>query len=102
MSNSPAVQAAKKEMQLARLEAKGKKNYPKFYANQPLQLVRAAKNAEWRSAKRTLQAAKEALEVAEITGEGLSEAQEAFAIAALVAERAKPGRDRIAISLTGV
>lgn len=92
MSNSPAVQAARKDMQLARLEAKGKKNYPAFYAAQPQQKVRAKKNAEWLAARNALKAANEALEIAEITGVGLEAAIEAQAVAALVAERTKPGK----------
>ena len=90
MSNSPAVQAARKEMQLARLKKKDSKDYPKFYANQPFQVERARQNAEWRAARDTAEAANEALEVASITGKGLEAAKEAAAVANLVAARLKP------------
>ena len=92
MSNSPEVQAARKKMQLARLEKKGDADYPEFYANQPMQKVRAQKNADSHAARDALKAANLALEIAEITGEGLQAAQEAQAIAALVAERSHPGK----------
>jgi len=91
MSNSSAVQEARKKMQLARLEKKGDDDYTEFYVNQPLQKERARKNAEWRKARRDLANAAEALEVAEITGEGLQAAKEQHAIAALVVERLNPG-----------
>jgi S-methylmethionine-dependent homocysteine/selenocysteine methylase len=92
MSNSPAVQAARKKMQLARLEAKKKEGYPAFYAAQPYQVERAKLNKEYQVARNNLSAANEALEIALITGEGLNAAKEAQAIAALVAERSKPPR----------
>ena len=92
MSNSPAVQAARKKMQHARLEAKGKEGYPAFYAAQPYQVERAKLNKEYQDSLNNLKAANEALEIATITGEGLQTAKEAQAIAALVAERSKPPR----------
>jgi len=46
MSTPNSVQEAKKQMQLARLEQKGKKGYTKFYAELPQQVERARKNAE--------------------------------------------------------
>lgn len=96
MSNSPAVQEARKKMQLARLAAKTDNldTYPDFYANQPQQKVRAKQNADWREARMALKAANEALEIAEITGEGYDAAFEAQAIAALVAERTQPARGK--------
>ena len=90
MSNSPAVQAARKKMQLARLERKGDEDYPTYYANQPFQVERARENKEYQAAQQASKNAAEALAVAKITGEGLEAAKETAAIAALVAERTKP------------
>ncbi len=89
MQASPKVRAARKEMQLKRLDVKANdiENYPEFYRNQPLQLVKAAKNAEIKSAQQALSVAIEDLAVAEITGEGLKAAQETRAIAALVVHK---------------
>ncbi len=95
MSNSPAVRAARKDMQLKRLEekAKGKKgDYPSFYANMPFQKVRAAKNETFRANKQAVKDAQDALDVAEVTGDGLEEATQALAVAELVASRSEPGR----------
>lgn len=103
MSNSPAVQAARKEMQLARLEKKGDEDYPTYYANQPEQVERARSNREWQEARDNAKAANEALEVATITGKGLEAAKEAAAVANLVESRLKPatrGSDA-AVSLSG-
>ncbi len=104
MSNSPEVQAARKRMQLARLEQKGKKKYPEFYANQPFQKERAKRNETFRVNKETLREANLALEIAEITGENLEEAKHNQAVAALVVERSHPGRraDEAGAGLTGV
>lgn len=92
MSVSPAVQAAKKKMQLARLKEKEEnlEGYPEFYANQPAQLERARVSQIYKDAQTVLRAANETLEVAVIDGEGLEAAREAQAIAAKVAEMAKP------------
>jgi len=92
MSNSSAVQAARKKMQLSRLEQKGTAGYVSYYASQPLQVEKARKNADWKAALKSLRDANEAFAVAEITGEGLEAARETQAIAALVAERSKPAR----------
>ena len=100
MSNSSAVQEARKKMQLARLEKKGDDDYVAFYANQPLQQERARKNAEWRKAQRDLANAAEDLAVAEITGEGLQGAKEKHAIAALVVERLNPGSRSAGVGAT--
>lgn len=94
MTAPKTVQEAKKESQLARLKAKkdAPKKYPEFYASQPLQLVRAEENAQFRAKRETLRSANEALAIAEITGEGLEQAQNDQAVAALVVERARPPR----------
>jgi len=94
MSVSPAVQAAKKKMQLARLDRKENdlENYPEFYANQPAQLERARVSQIFKDAKATLRVANEALEISIITGEGLEAAREGQAIAAKVVEMAQPSR----------
>ncbi len=94
MTTSPAVQAAKKKMQLARLEKKENdpEGYPEYYANQPAQLERAQAFKVYRDARQALKDADEALEVAIVTGEGLERAKETQAIAALVVERARPPR----------
>ena len=102
MSNSPAVQAARKKMQLKRLEAKKGKNYAQYYASQPAQVERAKKNKIYSNAQQTLRDANEALEIATITGVDLEAAKEAQAIAALVAERSKPARAKSGASATNV
>ncbi len=92
MSASPAVQAAKKKMQLARLKEKedNLEGYPEFYANQPAQVERARLSQIFKDAKAALRVANEALEIAVITGDGLEAARETQAIAAKVAEMAQP------------
>ncbi len=94
MSPSPAVQAAKKKMQLARLEVKENDldNYPEYYANQPAQVERARVSKIYKDNKQVLRDANEALEIAIITGEGLEGAREAQAIAAKVVEMSSPPR----------
>jgi ERCC4-related helicase len=89
MQASAKVRAARKEMQIARLKAKTEdpENYSEYYANQPLQKVRAAKAEEIKAARRALRDAQEDLAVAEITGEGLRAAQESHAVAALVVHK---------------
>ncbi len=98
MSVSAAVQEARKAKQLERIEkkkglktAKDAANYAEWYANQPMQLVRAQKNATLQANREALKVANETLEVAEITGEGLDEAKHAQAVATLVVERSQPG-----------
>ena len=94
MSVSPAVQAAKKKMQLARLEVKENdlENYPEYYANQPAQIERARVSKIYKDAQQVLREANEALEIAIITGENLETVREAQAIAAKVVEMATPRR----------
>lgn len=101
MSTSPAVQEARKTMQIARLEQKGKKTYAKFYAAQPFQVEAAKKNAAHRATLKAFELANEALEIAEITGEGLNAAKEAQAIAALVVERSTPVHASSTSNLSG-
>ncbi len=101
MQVSPAVRAAGKEMQLKRLEMKGKKGYVEYYANQPKQLLRAAKNAELSGARTALVAARDALAVAEINGKGLAAATEQAAIAEIVFSKLAAGMDATpSVSLT--
>lgn len=98
---SERVQAARKAAQKKRLAMKGKKDYPEFYANQPLQKVKAAQNEEIRAAKAAYVDAVEDLQVAQITGEGLETAQEMVAVTGLVAqnlEAAKNSRQGIILS----
>lgn len=92
MSVSPAVQVARKKMQLARLEVKENDldNYPAFYAAQPAQVERARLGKIYKDAQQVLREANETLEVAIIDGENLEAAREAQAIAAKVAEMSKP------------
>jgi len=105
MSNSPAVQAARKKMQEARLAQKSSnpENYPAFYASQPAQVERARLWDAYSNSVDTLNKAREDLEVALITGENLDAAKEAYAIASLVAERTKPPAHsaQLASNLTG-
>jgi len=101
MPTPNTLQEAKKQMQLARLEQKGKKGYATFYANQPQQLVRAKKNTKWRQSKQDLREANSALAIAEVTGEGLVAAQETQAIAALVVERTQPSKASASAGLSG-
>ncbi len=98
MAVSEAVQAARKDKQNERIAMKkGMKTakdvaaYVKWYANQPMQLERARKNAVLRANRGVLAEANEALAVAEIDGVGLEEAKQAQAVAALVVERSQPG-----------
>jgi len=101
MAAPKTVAEARKQMQTARLKKKGDKDYPKFYANQPVQLVKAQANAQFKGAQATLRAANETLAIAEITGEGLEEAQKAQAIAALVVQKATPDSSGASASLSG-
>jgi hypothetical protein len=102
MIASERVRDARKKAQLARLDKKGKKDYAKYYANQPLQKVKAAKNEELRSARQALKDAAENLAVAEVTGENLEAAQESAAIANLVVTKLEDAkRGRPVVSLTG-
>jgi len=103
MSNSVAVQKARKKMQLDRLAMKGKRGYAEYYANMPYQKERARQNAVLRGNKQTLKDAIEALEIATITGEGLQAAKEAHAIAVRVVEISTPSRpgERATAGLTG-
>jgi len=101
MAAPKTVAEARKQMQTARLKKKGSKDYPEFYANQPVQLVKAQANAQLAGAKAALKAANETLAIAEITGEGLEEASKAQAIAALVVQKATPASSGASASLSG-
>jgi len=101
MAAPKTVQEARKAMQTARLKKKGSKDYPTFYANQPLQKVKAEANAKLQGSKAALKAANEALQIAEITGEGLEAAQKAQAIAALVVQKTTPVSAGSSASLSG-
>jgi len=97
MAGPKTVAEARKEMQTKRLKEKGKKGYPEFYAKQPLQVEKAARNEKYRAAKASVKKAAEVLAIAEITGEGLEEAKHDHAVATLLVERAvPPGRGAIA------
>lgn len=84
---SQIVRAARKKAQLDRLSRKGDADYPQFYANQPQQLVKAQANEQIRLDKLTVRKTTEALQIAEITGEGLAAAQEKATVAQLVLRR---------------
>lgn len=84
MSISEKLQAARKQAQKARLKKKGDDDYPEFYAKQPLQQVKAAENEEIRKARQDVGNAGENLKLAEVTGKGLKDAQEALPVARLV------------------
>jgi len=100
---SQAVRDVRKKAQLARLEKKGKKDYPEFYAKQPQQLVKAQANEQIRLDRLSVRETAEALQIAEITGEGLLEAQEKAAVARLVLQRhIEAQRPNSQITLRGV
>lgn len=84
MMVSQTVRDARKKAQLNRLDRKGDKDYPQFYANQPQQLVKAQANEQIRLDKLAVRETAEALQIAEITGEGLLAAQEKATVAQLV------------------
>jgi hypothetical protein len=94
MIASEAVRAARKKAHLARIKEKKGKDYPAFYAAQPLQLVKAKTNAEIAAARQAAKDAAETLALAEITGENLAMAQERAAVAALVVEKMRAQANR--------
>lgn len=87
MAMSKKVQAARKQAQKARLKKKGDEDYPEYYASQPLQKVKAAANEAIRKANQDVANAEEDLQLAEITGEGLKEAQEGLVVARIYVEK---------------
>ena len=88
MIGSAKVRAARKAAQKARLAAKKKgKGYAEFFANQPQQLVKAQVNATIHAAEADLKDAVENLALAEISGEGLLNAQELAHIARLYLDK---------------
>ncbi|MEE8598167.1 MAG: hypothetical protein V3S69_01360 [Dehalococcoidales bacterium] len=100
MQASKEVRAARKTMQLRRLEKKGDDDYNEYYRNQPLQKVKAARNAEIAAARGALIDAREALAVAQVTGEGLKASQERHAIASLVVQKLEAAGHAPRASLT--
>jgi hypothetical protein len=85
MIGSEKVRAARKKQQLARLKAKGKKDaaetYPAYYAAMPAQKVKAAAAEQIRLDRQDVKDTAEALQIAEITGDGLLAAQEKHEVA---------------------
>jgi phage-related baseplate assembly protein len=105
MPLSERVQAARKRAQQLRLDAKSDKKkiktYPAFIASTPQHKVLAAANEGIRLAREDLKLAAENLAIAEIDGEGLDAAQEAFKVARLVVHnREVAKRTRRGVSLT--
>lgn len=84
---SQAVRDARKKAQLKRLAKKGDDDYPEFYANQPQQRAKARANAQITLDKLKVVETAEALQIAEITGEGLLAAQEKATVARLVLQK---------------
>ena len=108
MIASSAVKKARKAAQHARIKKKETdlENYPAFYANQPIQLLRAAANEKIREAKATAAKALETVQLAEISGKGLMESQQELTVATLVVEqliaakRHKTGAKLVAAGVT--
>ena len=84
MAISAKLQAARKQAQKARLKKKGDADYPVFYANQPLQKVKAEENEKIRKARSDHTNAIEDLQLAEVTGKGLTKAREQVQVTKLV------------------
>lgn len=104
MITSQAVRDARKKAQLDRLSRKGDEDYPRFYANQPKQLVKAKANEQIRLDKLSVKETAEALQISEITGEGLLSAQEKATVAQLVLRKhldAQQPNAQINLSSTG-
>ena len=109
MGAPTTIQEAKKQQQLDRVARKGKiktakdaAEYCNWFGAQPAQVAKAAQFEEYHAALRSADAAGVKLGIAEITGVGLEDAKHDHAVAALVAERKKPGRRDTASSLTAV
>ena len=85
MRISSEARAARKEAQLARIEAKADSDidYPEFYADQPLQLARAEMNDRIAAARQAQRQAVKDLEIAQATGVNLEVAEAAVRSAAL-------------------
>jgi len=102
MITTQAVRDARKKAQLARLAKKGDADYPQFYAKQPQQLVKAQENEQIRLDRLAVKDTAEALQIAEITGEGLLAAQEKVTVAQLVLRKRLDAQEPNAqITLTG-
>lgn len=87
MGVSVKLQAARKQAQKARLKQKGKPGYPEFYANQPLQKVKAEENEAIRKAKSDHRNAIEDLKLAEVTGKGLQKSREQLQVTRLIVQQ---------------
>lgn len=85
MRISSEARAARKEAQLARIEAKADSDidYPEFYAGQPLQLARAEMNDRIAAARQAQRQAVKDLEIAQATGVNLEVAEAAVRSVAL-------------------
>jgi len=102
MITSQAVRDARKKAQLDRLARKGDADYPQFYAKQPQQLVKAQENEQIRLDKVAVRDTAEALQISEITGEGILSAQEKATVAQLVLKKHLDAQQpNVQISLTG-
>lgn len=103
MAISAKLQAARKQAQKARLKKKGDPDYPEFYANQPLQKVKAEENEAIRKAKSDQRNAIEDLKLAEVTGKGLKKAREQIQVTRLIVQQMvaqKAANKRLGVSLT--
>lgn len=87
---SEKVRAVRKTAQKDRLKekAKAKKNgYAEYYANMPQQLVKAKAQQQIHADRQEVKDTLEAVQISEITGEGLLNAQEKYTVAKLVLEK---------------
>lgn len=85
MKLTAEARKARKESQLARLKAKSEmtaEDYSEFYAAQPIQVAKAACNAEINAARREVRRAKSSMDMAIATGQGFEAAEQAVAVAA--------------------
>ncbi|MDK1039273.1 MAG: hypothetical protein QGD91_10225 [Actinomycetota bacterium] len=87
MAISAKLQAARKQAQKERLKRKGKPGYQEYYANQPLQKIKAAENEEIRKAREDVRNALEDLKLAQVTGKGLQKAVDALPVKRLIVQR---------------
>ncbi len=89
MIGSSKVRAARKKQQLERLKRKKSKGneYAEYYANMPMQLVKAKANEQIRTDHQEVKDTLEALLIAQIDGEGLLMAEEKHTVAKLVLEK---------------
>ena len=90
MIGSPEVRALRKEHQLARLAVKEKaaksgdwSGYSAFFANQGIQVAKAAHNSKITAARQLVRGAKNAVVLAKVTGEGIEAAAAAHTTAVI-------------------